>query len=362
MPVNPEDGARHAEAVTRIAADVELWMLKDLARTLRADLERDDWADLMVNRIRLWRQRAERGVAGARKELADAVEMALVGAQSDGIALALADLEGRDVVDTIGRQRGVLLDAEKLTESLAKALQQTPHLLERTLRQAVDAGAQEVLGGKVTRLQAAQHVLDRLTSKGIVGFRDSVGKNWSLTSYVEMAVRTQTAQVAIEGHTTTLQANGIDLVMVSDSPRECPLCRPFEGKVLSLSGDIREALVPSAVSDRMVKVDVDGSLTVARQQGFQHPNCTHSVKAYLPGATKPLTGTANPDGYEAKARQREIERHIRSWKRSEVLALDEQAAAKARAKVRDWQGALREHVDAHNLKRLSYREQIDHAT
>lgn len=361
MPASPEDGARHAQAVANLAADVELWMLEDLARTMRADLDRDDWADLMLSRIRLWRQRAEAGVAGARKGLAEAVELALIGAQTDGIALALADLPDRDAVPP-GPGRGVLLDAEKLTERLAQVLQQSPRLLEQTLRRAVDAGAQEVLGGKVTRLQAAQHVLDRLTSKGIVGFRDVAGRNWSLTSYTEMAVRTETAAAAIEGHTSTLQAHGVDLIMVSDSPRECPLCRPFEGKVLSLSGATAGGLMPSVTGGPAVRVEVMTTLTIARQQGFQHPNCTHSVRAFLPGATEVPKGTANPDGYEAKARQREIERKIREWKRAEVLALDDAAASKARAKIRDWQGALRDHVDAHKLKRLSYREQIDHAT
>lgn len=41
-----------------------------------------------------------------------------------------------------------------------------------------------------------------------------------------MAVRTSIARAAIEAHTRTLTEAGLDLVIVSDAPRECPLCRP----------------------------------------------------------------------------------------------------------------------------------------
>jgi len=84
---------------------------------------------------------------------------------------------------------------------------------------------------------------------------------------------------------------------------------------------------------------------------------THRLVAYLPGATK-VKATKSPDGYDAKQRQRAIERHVRAWKRREQLALTDEAAAKARRKVRAWQGALREHVDANDLKRLRHREQV----
>ncbi len=364
MPASPESGARHAAAVASYAAEVELMLLQQLADTMRGDLDRDDWADLMLTRIRLWRARAEAGVRGARETLAETVATALVAAQTEGIALAVADLPkdlGRTVVPPSGR--GVLLSAEALTETLATVLQRSPQLLEGTLGRAIAAGAAEVTGGKTTRVQAAQHVLDRLGDSGIVGFRDRAGRDWSLTSYVEMAVRTEAGRVAIDGHAATLAAAGQDLVVVSDSPRECPLCRPFEGKVLSLSGAVGLVLAPSAVdSQDTVRVDVECTLAQARARGFQHPNCTHSIKLYVPGATRLREPVSDPEGYEAKQRQRAMERHVRAWKRREALALDDAAAARARAKTREWQRALREHVDANDLKRLSRREQIDRAT
>ena len=52
---------------------------------------------------------------------------------------------------------------------------------------------------------------------------------------------------------------------------------------------------------------------------------------------------------------------MREWKRREAASLDDLAAAKAKAHVREWQGRLREHVAKHDLSRLRYREQISKA-
>ncbi|MFD6968372.1 phage minor capsid protein [Streptomyces sp. NPDC059949] len=92
-------------------------------------------------------------------------------------------------------------------------------------------------------------------------------------------------------------------------------------------------------------------------------NCRHSLGLYLPGVTTrppqhPTPGTT----YADTQRQREIERHIRRWKRAEAAAMDETARAKAAAKVRDWQKAAREHVAAHDaIVRKPAREQIGRA-
>lgn len=357
MPASPEDGARHAIKVTSIVEDLERMLLRQLAENLATGADRDDWDQAALTRLRLWRARADAGVRGAQQQLADVVAEVMVAAHTEGYALALADLPENQLGEPAPARR-VLRAADDLTARVMSTLQQTPRLLESVYRQAVAAGAAEVAGGKVTRLAAAQHVLDRLLSNGVTGFRDVAGRNWSLTSYVEMAVRTETGAQAIAGHVEALRDGGVDLIQVSDSPRECPKCRPWEGKVLSLSGQVGAVLVPSAVGDGAVRVDVAGTLDDARRDGLQHPNCTHSIRAYLPGATSTARPKSDPEGYEAKQRQRAMERKVREWKRREELALTPEVGARARAKVRDWQGAIRDHVDANDLKRLRRREQI----
>lgn len=342
MPVSPDTGNRFATPVAELLSQLELDMLESAALALRGDQSAADWERTALARIRLWRTQAERGVAGALAELGVAVRTALLGAQREGAKVALVDLPGQAASEPLDR-RGLRLSEKKLGKELAAALQAAPRLLEATLREAVRAGVGEVLDGKATRRIGSQQVLDKLIAQGITGFRDSAGRNWSLTSYTEMAVRTEVQARALAAGDASIKAAGLDQVVVSDSPRECELCRPWEGKVLDLEGT------------------GSNTLAAARSAGFQHPNCTHSYSGYIPGITKVDKPKANPDGYEDKQRQRALERQVRSAKRAEALALDPAKAAAAKARVRDRQAKLRAHVKDKGLKRQPGRESVTRA-
>ncbi|MGX1274896.1 phage minor capsid protein [Streptomyces phaeoluteigriseus] len=97
----------------------------------------------------------------------------------------------------------------------------------------------------------------------------------------------------------------------------------------------------------------------ARAAGLFHPNCRHSLSAYLPGvSTRPPHHATPGMTYEDTQRQREIERHIRAWKRRQAAAMDEAARRRAGVYVRKWQAAIRKHVAEHpDLRRKPQREQ-----
>ncbi|MFI0711703.1 phage minor capsid protein [Streptomyces inhibens] len=110
----------------------------------------------------------------------------------------------------------------------------------------------------------------------------------------------------------------------------------------------------------MLRVVVQGTLDEARHAGFQHPNCRHSVSAYLPGVSS-LIPPMRSDGksYEAGQRQRAIERNIRKHKKRAAAAVTPEAKKAAEAKVRTWQKATREHLAEHpQLRRNRTREQL----
>lgn len=364
VPSSPDDGAAYAAEVSGLVSDLELYLLGRMAEHLgRPDPDDEAWERLALLALQTWRIEADRAVRGAEARLLIAITEALLLARDAGTATARIDLQvlGTTPAEvrppTVVRRR-----AAQVASRLYATLRRVPRLLEQTYRDAVAAGVREVLGGQVTRLAATQHVLDRLTVLGVRGFRDKAGRNWSLTSYTEMAVRTEAGHQAVQGHMDALLDAGIELVVVSDSPRECPKCRPWEGRVLSLTGQVGTMIVPSVTGGRGVRVDVAGTLNQARRDGLQHPNCRHSISAYLPGATDLREAQSDPAGYAAGQRQRALERQVREWKRREALALDPAARARAAAKVRALQGQLRDHVARHDLKRLRRREQIDLAT
>lgn len=146
-------------------------------------------------------------------------------------------------------------------------------------------------------------------------------------------------------------------------------CRPWEGEILSINGasgphTLRLTSVLSQPrlfrAPDTVPVHVAGSLLEARAAGLFHPNCRHNISAYLPGVTTRPQSPPHPQGatYEDTQKQRYYERQIRAWKRREAVAMDDAAAAKARASIRAYQARIRQLTADTGLPRKSSREQI----
>ena len=193
-------------------------------------------------------------------------------------------------------------------------------------------------------------ILSKLGASGITGFRDVAGRQWSLPSYAEMAARTSVSNAMLQGHTDRIRELGIDTVIVSDAPEDCKLCRPFEGKVLSLSGRTTGRLKDGKT--------VVASLAQAKSAGLYHPNCRHSHSVYLPGITKgPTKDTADPAGDALRQKQRAYERRVRELKRQDLIAQEfgGPAATQARAKLRAKQAEMKAWIEANDRKTLPYR-------
>lgn len=232
-------------------------------------------------------------------------------------------------------------------------------------RQVVaESAVTPVLLGTTVRRAASQRAWELLLSEGIKGFTDSAGRRWNLATYVEMATRSGVAQAAVEGHLDRLADAGLDLVIVSNAPLECERCRPWEGKVLTRTGlaSPHTVQLPHAITGELVDVHIAGSIAEAILAGLLHPNCRHSLSAYLPGVTKAPTNTADPEGYAASQRLRALERKVRKQKLAAAAVIDPTAKPRLDAAVRATQKLIREHVAATKhlgIKRKPERERPD---
>lgn len=382
MPVSPAMAEDLASEVARLYEDAEAALLERLAKALEADIESPRWAELKLAAIGNLRTAVESVAEALQQDTDGAVRRALVTAYNRGRQAAVAELGALD----IGRElvaRETLPNAPAVDRLAASLAQDTRPVYVRITRAVMDAyqriagrASGNVLLGTMTRRQASQRALDQFAARGVTGFVDKSGRGWDMASYAEMAVRSVTARAAIEGHTDALAEIGVGLVIVSDAPLECPLCAQWEGETLTLSGQsgphtVRAEHVAPPEQPRRgvlrrrgpaptVVVHVAGSLLEARAAGLFHPNCRHSLSAYLPGVTTRPPHHATPGTtYEDTQRQRQIERHIRRWKRVQAAAMGDDARRKAGAKVRHWQAAMREHVAAHeHLRRKPAREQV----
>ncbi|MFE9645308.1 phage minor capsid protein [Streptomyces sp. NPDC006365] len=375
MPVSPAMAEDLAAAITVLYEDAELAIIERLRKALAEGIESPLWAEIKLRSIGDLREAVEEITNALQTDANGAVARALAEAYGRGRQAAVAELGALD----IGRElqaRRVLPNAPAVDRLAASYANDTRPLYQRITRAVVDTyrnvvarASASTLLGSMTRRQASQRALDQFAARGVSGFRDRSGRNWELAAYAEMAVRSVTARAAVEGHIDALAEIGVGLVIVSDAPLECPLCRPWEGEILTLgtqSGPhtiVAEHAIQSTrlfAPTRTVAVHVAGSLVEARGKGLFHPNCRHSLAAYLPGVTKRPPRHATPGTtYEDTQRQREIERTIRAWKRRQAAAMDEPTRRRAGAYVRKWQKAAREHVAAHpDLRRKPQREQI----
>ncbi|MFK0217938.1 phage minor capsid protein [Streptomyces vinaceus] len=368
MPIHPGMVEELSAGVRDLYADAEQRLLGIVARQLADGFEAPGWATNKLRDVQALRRGAQ-GVVDAlaeatRLEVFDAVAEAYnVGARSVLAELgALHDNDLRRIAETTPNTRAVDRLAAETLDLVTATHRGILRGVEDGYRQVIAEVSATPLLGVDTRRQATQSAMDRFADRGLRTFVDRGGRAWQMTSYAEMAVRTATGRAAVEAHGDKLRAAGLDLVIVSNAPHECPLCKPFEGKVLSLDGPggARSIEVEHAVEDgRSVRVDIAGSLDEARQHGLQHPNCRHSVSAYLPGVTRtPVEASEDPDGYEATQKQRAIERGIRKYKNRAAAATSPEARRAAEAKVRQWQAKQRAHLAEHpELIRRREREQ-----
>ncbi|WP_236586755.1 phage minor capsid protein [Streptomyces sp. FR-008] len=368
MPIHPGMVEDLAATTRDMYASAEERLLGIIARQLAAGLDAPGWVEAKLAAV----QQIRRAAQGVVDELGKATQLevfdAVAEAYNVGHRSAVAELgalsdDARALVDDrVPNAQAVDRLAQEAVDVVTATHRSILRAVVDGFRAVVASVAATPLLGLGTRRQATQDAMRAFADRGIQAFVDRAGRRWSLPVYAEMAVRTATARAATEAHMRTLGEAGVDLVVVSDAPRECPLCAPWEGKVLTIGGPPgpRTVEVEHAVEDgRMVPVRVAGSLDQARAQGLQHPNCRHSVSAYTPGLTRVEQAHSDPEGYAAGQRQREIERTIRKWKRREAAAVTPEGKRAARAKVRQWQTAMRDHLAAHpDLRRLRHREQV----
>lgn len=343
MPVSPDGGARFAKILADLYGDAAAHLIGLVSQRLAAGIDERGWAERKLSEVLRLRRDSQRFVAA----LADQVDARLFELLADAYSAGVLAAGGPGVTEAqagiVATNRGaVQAYAAELAGTVTSTHTRILRTAEDVYRRAVADVAGQVITGAQTRREAAARAVSRLAGAGITGYTDSRGRNWELSSYVEMATRTTAGQAHVQGGIDRYTQQGRYLVVVSDAPEECKLCRPFEGKVLSLSGRI-------PTDGELGAHGYGGTLAHARSAGFMHPNCRHALSAFIPGLTKPLgRPTADPDGDAERQQQRYRERQVRDAKRKVAAAEpfgDTQELRMAQALVRVRQMKLRHFLE-----------------
>jgi hypothetical protein len=310
-----------ATVVTEMHHTAGETVLRFMAGTINTGMDRPDWTGWQWANASTVDRRTDRVLAALARDSEREINRAVLTAYRRGF--------GKDTFETAAA-RGLV---DRLMDVLRRVWSGWRQSFRSAWGRLIATGSVQQDGQ--ARRQAVQREIDRFADSGPAAFRDSRGRKWSAPGYVKQAVSHTAGQAAMDGWFAAIQGEGRDLVIVPETPTTCPLCAPWMGKVLSVSGFDPE----------------HASVATARAAGLWHPNCRHSAVEWFPGYKRQsipfMIQRSRAVLYEHAQRERQIERTIRQWQTREAAALDDIARAKASRKVRQWQAELRQHRAQH---------------
>jgi hypothetical protein len=182
-----------------------------------------------------------------------------------------ADVMLKDIGATVTAGFGAIHQqaAQVLAENAYQRFEDVVQVIGRQVNDIYRELALENVRGTVvgydTWKQTAQRFREQLAERGVTGFKDRSGRMWNMRTYTEMVARTTTMQAHLEGTANRLVEQGHDLIKVSTHRGACPLCEPWQGKVLSITG----------------KTKGYPTLEEAKAAKLFHPNCRHAYGLYI---------------------------------------------------------------------------------
>lgn len=233
-----------------------------------------------------------------------------------------------------------------MREAQKAVLRRMDDIYRRTIYRA----GMNMAAGAKTLDQAVDMATKEFLAAGIDCIEYRNGRRVNIASYAEMALRTASQRAVLLGEGKKRDEWGIHTVVVSAHANTCPLCAPWQGKVLV--DDVFCHGTPEEAKELGIPL-----LSDAMKAGLLHPNCRHTIATYFPGITKPpeipdkdkAIGT-----YNAEQQQRALERKIRKWKRKAEGSLSPENISYANEKVEKYQEELRVHLDRHPELRRDY--------
>ena len=217
-----------------------------------------------------------------------------------------------------------------MLESTRSAYQQTIadvvseiELSERinATQQALDIATGEVVMGVSSWNTALRHATDRMKDRGITGFVDHAGRQWSAEAYTAMDIRTTMFNTGRAAVWETNQNFGNDLYLVSYHNGARPLCYPWQNKVISSTNNARTV---TDLDGNAIEVIAQSDTSYGEAAGLFGINCKHYPTPFIPGVSvadgKPQDKEENDKAYAESQEQRRLERKLREEKRDLLMA------------------------------------------
>lgn len=247
------------------------------------------------------------------------------------------------------------LDAlrETVTHDLQEAQYAALRRMDDIYRRTIFGAVANMTAGVKTLDQAIDMATRQFLEAGIncIEYRD--GRRVNIASYAEMALRTASHRAMLLGEGKKRDEWGIHTVVVSAHANTCPLCAPWQGKILV------DDVFCHGTAEEARKLGYP-LLSEAVKAGLLHPNCRHTISTYFPGITQ-IPAIPDPDKaaktYKAEQDQRALESLIRKWKRIAAGTMEPEKTKLSNDKVREYQIELQNFLKEHSELRRDYNRE-----
>lgn len=198
--------------------------------------------------------------------------------------------------------------------------------------------------GAITYEKAVDMATSDFLKSGLNCITYSNGAVHNIVSYADMAVRTASKRAYLMGEGQKRQEWGVSTVILNKRFNACPLCMPFEGKVL----------IDDVWSGGSSKDGPYPLMSSAMAAGLYHPNCKDKHSTYFEGISSKPESRYYEEKPVIKERQlienklNHAKRQAKSYNRLAKNSLDAENQETYRARATEWSGKVKE-----------YREQLD---
>lgn len=186
--------------------------------------------------------------------------------------------------------------------------------------------------GALTYEKAVDMATSDFLKNGLNCITYSNGAVHNIVSYADMAVRTASKRAYLMGEGQKRQEWGISTVILNKRFNACPLCMPFEGKVL----------IDDVWSGGSSKDGPYPLMSSAMAAGLYHPNCKDKHSTYFEGISSKPESRYYEEKPVIKERQlienklNHAKRQAKSYNRLAKNSLDAENQETYRARATEW--------------------------
>lgn len=291
-------------------ADYDIWHIYDemekyITNSMSRNLKRhekeeakigkdyEQWQAAKLREMRKFRKQNKAIIGGATKRLPKDIQQHLLNEYRQGLVGVIKKYKEKfgDTALTRSIDDGFFGMNDKKIQALIDAvnndLQAANHAALRmandAYRQTIHKAAMFAANGVTTEGKAVELAVADFAKRGLNCIKYSNGARHNIKEYSEMALRTAETRAMLMGEGKARQELGETLVLITKHGTACPLCVPFEGKVLIddvYSGGTWENSKEAYEKVPQAKRAGVRFMSEAMKEGLYHPRCRHGLGTF----------------------------------------------------------------------------------